>query len=197
MSSELTMTNRIQPILMLLIFSFIAHPSSLARADGGAVRLRERAGGYQITVFTSPTPLRVGPVDVSVLVQDAATEECLPKALITVRLTARGTREVLEYSATSEAATNKLLRAAEFQLPKPGWWDVAVAVEGSHGPALVRFELQANEPPPRWMDLWPWFSWPAFAIALFGVHHTLVQRRFVPVSSSACTGSLRSRNASF
>src|SRR5262245_3041071 len=178
------MTNHIQPILLVLLFSFIS-PSTLARADGGAVRLRERAGGYQIAVFTSPTPLRVGPVDVSVLVPDAATEACLPEAGVTVGPAARGARDVLEYSATTEAATNKLLRAAEFQLPKPGWWDVAVAVEGSHGPALVRFEVQANEPPPRWLDLWPWFSWPAFAIALFGVHQALVQRK------SCRHGSLR------
>src|SRR5262245_14775209 len=169
------MYHRIQPILMLaLLSSVISHPSSLARADGGAVRLREKAGGYQITVFTSPTPFRAGPVDVSVLIQNAATEEYVPDARVTVRLTARGTRRVLEYPATAEAATNKLLRAAEFQLPEPGWWDVAVAVEGPHGPALVRFEVQADEPPPRWQDLWPWFAWPAFVVTLFGIHRALV-----------------------
>ena len=79
------MNHRIQPILMLALLLFlILHPSSLARADGGAVRLRQRAGGYQIAVFTSPTPFRAGPVDVSVLVQDAATGECVPEAQVTV-----------------------------------------------------------------------------------------------------------------
>jgi hypothetical protein len=174
MRDELTMNHRIQPIIMLLLLSsLISHPSSLARADGGAVRLREKTGGYQLTVFTSPTPLRAGPVDVSVLVQDAATEEYVPDARVTLRLTARGTGGVLEYLATTEAATNKLLRATEFQLPEPGRWDVAVAVEGPHGPALVRFEVQADEPPPRWQELWPWFSWPALVVALFSVHRVL------------------------
>src|SRR5262249_8630090 len=126
-----------------------------ARADGGAVRLRERAGGYQITGFTSPTPLRAGPVDVSVLVQAAATGECVPKARVSLCLTAPGAGCVLEYPATTEAATNKLFRAAEFRLPESGWWDVAVAVEGPHGPALVRFGVQADDPLPRWLDLWP------------------------------------------
>src|SRR5262249_156491 len=56
-----------------------------ARADGGTVRLSQRAGGYQVTVFTEPTPLRAGPVDVSVLVQDAATGQALPGAQVTVR----------------------------------------------------------------------------------------------------------------
>jgi hypothetical protein len=169
------------------VSSFILHPSSFARADGGAVRLRERAGGYQITVFTSPTPLRAGLVDVSVLVQDAATNECVPEARVIVRLEAPGTGRVREYPASAEAATNQLFRAAEFRLPEPGWWDVAVAVEGPHGPALVRFGVQADEPLPRWLDLWPWFGWPALAVAFFAVYRVLVRRKAPLVSNSAGT----------
>src|SRR3954466_8014421 len=161
------MYDRIPPIVMLALLScLIFHPSSLARADGGAVRLRQRAGGYQIAVFTSPTPLCAGPVDVSVLVQDAATGECVPEARVTVRLTARGAANAREYPATTEAATNKLLHAAVFALPGPGWWDVEVAVDGPHGSALVRLGVQADEPPPRWLELWPWFGWPALAVVL-------------------------------
>jgi hypothetical protein len=163
-------------VFLLAPCHLVAFSPCLARADGGAVRLRERAGGYEIAVFTSPTPFRAGPVDISVLVQDAATGVCLPEARVTVRLTARGSEELLEYPATEETATNKLFRAAEFQLPEPGWWDVAVAVEGPHGPALLQFGIQADEPRPRWLDLWPWFSWPALAVALFGIHRVLVRR---------------------
>src|SRR6516162_9043756 len=116
------MYHRIQPIVMLALLScLIFHPSSLARADGGAVRLRQRAGGYQIAVFTSPTPFRAGPVDVSVLVQDAAY------------LKATGDGRALECPATTAAATNRLFHAAVFELPEPGRWDVEVAVEGPHG----------------------------------------------------------------
>src|SRR5947209_860762 len=158
MKDEATMTTfRGMLLAFVAASSFILHPSSFARADGGAVRLCERASGYQIAVFTSPTPLRAGPVDVSVLVQDAATGECVPDARVTVRLTAPEGGRALEFPATTEAATNKLFRAAEFQLPEPGWWDVTVAVEGPHGPVFVRFGMHADEPPPRWLDLWPWF----------------------------------------
>jgi hypothetical protein len=149
----------------------------MLRADGGAVRLRERAGGYQITVFTSPTPFRAGPVDVSVLVQDAATGECVPEARVSLCLKAPEAGRVQEYPATTEAATNKLYRAAEFRLPESGLWDVAVAVEGPHGPALVRFGVQADDPLPRSLDLWPWFGWPALVVALFGIHQVLVRRK--------------------
>ena len=46
-----------------------------ARGDGGTVRLSRCEGGLRITVFTAPTPFRAGPVDISVLVQDAVTGE--------------------------------------------------------------------------------------------------------------------------
>jgi hypothetical protein len=177
MKDQTTMTHRTQPIVrVLLLSSFILHPSSLLRADGGAVRLCEQAGAYQVTVFTAPTPLRAGPVDVSVLVQDAAGV-CVPEARVTVRLTARGTGAVLEYPATAAAATNKLFQAAVFQLPEPGWWDVEVAVEAPRGSALLRFGVEADKRSPRWLELWPWFAWPVLAVVLFGLHQVLVRRR--------------------
>jgi hypothetical protein len=162
----------------LLLSSFILHPSSLSsvRADGGTVRLSERQGDYQITVFTAPAPLRAGSVDVSVLVQDASTGQPLPQARVTVRAAPRGRPgEGFVQPATSEAATNKLLRAAVFELPEPGWWEVEVAVEGEHGQARVRFEVEAAEAAPRWLALWPWLGWPALVIFLFGSHQLLVR----------------------
>jgi hypothetical protein len=167
-------------VRLVLVCCFLFFPAPRLRADGGEVRLRERAGAYQVTVFTAPTPLCAGPVDVSVLVLDAATAEHVPQARVTVRLTARGTGEVLEHPATAAAATNKLFHAAVFELPEPGWWDVEVAVEGPRGPALLRFGLEADEPPPRWLELWPWFAWPALAVALFGLHRVLARRRRPP-----------------
>jgi hypothetical protein len=171
------MHKRAWPIICVFaLSSLILHPSSLARADGGAVRLSEQAGAYRVTVFTSPTPLRAGVVDFTVLVQDAATGECVPQALATLRLTARKTGAFLEQPATAEAATNKLCLAAVFRLPEPGWWDVDMAIEGAQGPARLRFGVQADEALPRWQELWPWFAWPALVVLIFSVHRALVRR---------------------
>jgi hypothetical protein len=165
-------------ICSVLVSSLIPHPSSLAWADGGTVRLSQRAGGYQITVFTAPTPFRAGPVDVSVLVQDAATGQAVPGAQVTVRVGQSGRgRAAAGYPATAEAATNKLLRAALFELPEAGWWELQVAVEGPLGPGRVRCTVEAAEPSPRWLAFWPWVSWPALVILLFGVHQLLVRAR--------------------
>jgi hypothetical protein len=160
---------------LVIICCFLCVSSRL-RADGGTIRAHEQVGAYRVTVFTSPTPLRAGPVDVTVLVQDAATGECVPQVRATVRLTARKTGAFLERPATADAATNKLCLAADFQLPGPGWWDADIAIEGTQGPARVRFGVQADEALPRWQELWPWFAWPALIVLIFSVHRALVRR---------------------
>ncbi len=95
---------------------------------------------------------------------------------VTVRMTKPG-GPALEYPATTEAATNKLFRAAQFELPEPGRWELQVRVEGPHGPAVIGGEVEAAEPLPRWPEIWPWIAWPALAIVLFSIHQMLVRRR--------------------
>jgi hypothetical protein len=137
-----------------------------ACGDGGAVFLAEKTGAYSITVFTAPAPFRAGPVDISVLVQDASTGQPLSQTQVTVRLTKPGLPP-RDYLATHEAATNKLLHAVQFELPEPGRWQVAVHVEGERGSALIGGELEAAPALPRWRELWPWIAWPALAIGVF------------------------------
>src|SRR5262249_41046674 len=150
-----------------------------AFSDGGSMRWSEEKGGYRITVFTAPTPFRAGAVDISALVQDASTGDPMTPVKVTVRMTKPG-RPALEYPATTEAATNKLFRAAQFELPRPGRWALEVEVQASHGVAVIGGELDAAEPLPRWRELWPWFSWPAPAIALFGIHQFFARRTRIP-----------------
>jgi hypothetical protein len=146
-----------------------------ARADGGSLSLAGKRGLYQITVFTAPTPLRAGPVDISVLVQDVATGDLVTQTRVIVRMTRAG-RPALENPATIEAATNKLFRSAQFELPEPGRWELRVEVEGVHGRGVIAGEIEAAEPMPRWRELWPWIGWPALAIVLFGIHQMLARR---------------------
>jgi hypothetical protein len=149
-----------------------------ARADGGSVRLVERHAEIQISVFTSPNPLRAGPVDISVLVQDAASGQPIADARVQVNLIQRdGKFEPIHAIATSAAATNKLLLAAQVDLPEPGSWDVEVVCESDRDAAKVHFAMEAGERLPSWLTLWPWFSWPIGAVLLFGVHRLLVCRK--------------------
>jgi hypothetical protein len=147
-----------------------------ASADGGTMRLSGKRGGYQVTVFSGPTPIRAGPVDISVLVQDSMTGEPMPHARVIVRMTKPG-QLALEYPATAQVATNKLFRAAQFELPEPGRWALEVQVQGSHGLGVIGGDLEAVEPLPRWHEMWPWIGWPALVIALFGIHLALEQEK--------------------
>jgi hypothetical protein len=162
----------------LAIASLILEPSSFLRADGGSVRLSEQQGKYRITVFTAPTPVRAGPVDVSVLVQEAATGELAPGVRVMIKLERpESAGWTLQYPATTEAATNKLFHAATFDLPEPGCYLVEVQIDGDLGEAQVRFELSADEGSPQWPSMWACVGWPVVAILLFGVHQRLVRRR--------------------
>src|SRR4051794_33864974 len=116
------------------------------QADGGLVRLSEQLDGYHVTVFTSPNPLRAGIVDISVLLQDAATGTLVRDAAVTVRAVPRGNADAaVRQEATTVAATNKLFRAAILGLSDPGWWDVDIAIEGLRSPIQVHFEMEVNE----------------------------------------------------
>jgi hypothetical protein len=163
--------------IAILTALLLAACCPLARADGGSVRLVERHGDIQVSVFTSPNPLRAGPVDVSVLLQDAASGQPIAGAQVQLELNRRdGKSAPIHALATSAAATNKLLLAALVELPEPGWWDVDVACDSERGAAEVHFTMEVGERLPPWLTLWPWFSWPVGAVLLFGVHRLLVRR---------------------
>jgi hypothetical protein len=152
-----------------LLFCLAMLPT-VALADAGAVRVSQRLGNRQITVFTDPTPLRAGPIDVSVLVQDAATGEAVLEDSIDVDVTPRGlSSAIARFRATSGAASNKLFQAANFELRAMGWLEFTVSVQGPKGNAKIRFEALAGEPLPPWQMLWPWFCWPFSVIGFFVV----------------------------
>jgi hypothetical protein len=147
-----------------------------AWADGGTLRLRRLTVPYRVAVFTSPALLRAGPIDISVLVQDAATGKHLPQTKVTVYLREQDGSTTLQQPATIGAATNKLFHAAEFEVPRAGRWQVEVELAGQQGSARVAFDIEAAQALPRWLEFWPWIAWPAGVVVLFGLHQLLVRR---------------------
>ncbi|MGE3805470.1 MAG: hypothetical protein AB7K24_12415 [Gemmataceae bacterium] len=155
-------TSRIAVVVLLLL------PVTV-RGDGGTVRYARDCGPYRVTVFTSPTPFRVGPVDVSLLVQDAKTHEPLEGVRANLHLLPREGGVDVEVLATRAAATNKLYLSAKFELTAAGTYDCKADIDGPAGPARATFTLEAGEKLPPWGDLWLWFAWPIVPIGLFAL----------------------------
>jgi hypothetical protein len=165
-------------IIVMSSFLTLALCSVPALADGGRVVLMERQVDCRISVFTSPDPLRAGPIDISVLIQDAETGKPITNAQIIVTLTsASAPSRTIHAVATNDAATNKLLSAALVDLPASGEWSTEISCLAQHTAFQVHFTIDAGEPTLARLDVWPWFTWPAGAVILFGIHRRLVWRR--------------------
>jgi 5-hydroxyisourate hydrolase-like protein (transthyretin family) len=164
--------------LATLIFAVIpAIGPATVRGDGGTVRSSERRGDRSITVFTSPTPLRAGLVDLSILVLNADTGTPLTNVPVIVEARSADPqgRQVTR-TATNEAATNKMMRAAEIDLGS-GKWHIDVFVDDRAKSSPIGFDVDVAEPIAPWVETGFWIGWPFAAIGLFVVHRKLAQRR--------------------
>jgi hypothetical protein len=160
----------------------------VVRADGGAVCLSKISGPFLVTVFASPEPLRAGPIDTSVLVQDARTGGIVLDATVDLEIQPlSGNSPRILTRATSEQATNKLLKAVRIDLPDPRSWELKVFVRRGREEAVLNASLNVAPPTPRVARLWPFLLFPPFAIALFALHQALKHE----TRASASVASIR------
>lgn len=115
-------------------------------ANGGTIRVsREPAGRYLVSVLSSPTPLRTGAVDISVLVQDSAEDVVRDVAVLVEAHPIGMDAHPIRHGATRQQATNKFFLAAKFDVEMPGEWEFRVHVgEGEGG--TVRFRATLTDP---------------------------------------------------
>ncbi len=71
--------------------------------------------------------------------------------------------------ATTEAATNKLLRAARLELSEGGLWHIEVSVGEIDPSQPVAFDVEVAPTPPRWQQMIPWIAWPILPIGLYAI----------------------------
>jgi hypothetical protein len=148
---------------------------ALARGDGGVVRASASAEPYRMTVFTSPTPLRAGVIDLSVLVQDT-TGKPVPDARVLLHVRpAEAGEGGTTHEATREAATNKLYQAAPVEL-RAGSWEVVVDVSGEKGTGSLQFDMEVGEALPAWTEMAFWIALPLVPIILFVMVQTSLRR---------------------
>jgi len=162
---------------LLLVVALLAF-SSLAQADGGFVELHQEVGPFVVTVFSAPGPLRAGPVDISVLVQDRASGQPVLDGEVFVRLKSPGAITLVE-RATREVAQNKLLYSALIDLPEAGQWELEVTIKQGKETASILGQVSAAAPTPFLLSYWRSLSLPPIFIAVFALNQWLRRRALV------------------
>lgn len=162
----------------MLILSTALLASHLAIADSGIVRLSTIDGPYRITVFSEPTPLRAGLIDLSVMVQNGDDETPILDATVSMLLEHEETSvSSILVEATREAATNQLLYSAKLELPEAGQWSVETSVMIKGQVSRATFDFDAAAPLPPILDMWAWFLLPAMALLLMAMNQWLQRRQ--------------------
>jgi hypothetical protein len=148
-------------------------------ADGGKLQFQRKAGAFSITLFTSPSPVRAGRADLSVMVQNNAGQSPILDADVRLHLVRRETKSISEISAPArrEQATNKLLYAAQMDLNAPGHYRVEISVQTKNESALVTGDLEVLPPEPPLLAHWPYFVALPVVALLFVLNQRLKQKR--------------------
>lgn len=159
-------------------------------ADGGAIIARQTINGLELTVFASPAPLRAGPVDVSVLVQDEQTGKPVLDATVDVLWSSvspdspdwlppccsmeTGPGAV---PATRGHSQNKFLYSAIVPVRSAGPSEFVIRSRSGDREALISCDVEAGPPRPPALAYWPFLALPPFAVAGFALHQRLSRRR--------------------
>jgi hypothetical protein len=157
-----------------------------ARGDGGSVLSQQTSGPYRITLFGSPSPLRAGPADLSVMIQDAKTGEPVLDQSVAIDVQAAlnpgstawlppccsMAKSLGAVTATHASAQNKLLYAANIVLPSSGLHDITVRVGGDKGPTLEgKIDVQSPVTPAA--SYWACLAAPPLLIGIFALNQRL------------------------
>ncbi len=152
--------------------------TSIALGDGGTVRWSGVSGPYRVAVLTSPEPLRVGAVDVSVVVSDAHSGVEIRNARVAIQCAPPGRAgSVTCRTANRELSPTKLYQMASFDLDSAGQWGLEIEIDAPLGRARVTTELIVSPAMPRWIDLAGWILLPLLPITLFTAREVRRSRR--------------------
>jgi hypothetical protein len=146
----------------------LACVSMAAHADGGRLQLRQAAGPFVVSLFTTPESLAVGPVDLSVMVEEQGGGSVLLDADVVVTLTPEEASIAPVVAHLSHAhATNRLLEDAVVQLPRAGRWHAVIHVSETGREASVATGLTVANYSARRGTVWFFAVLPVCAVALF------------------------------
>jgi hypothetical protein len=129
--------------------------------------MRQAAGPFVVSLFTTPESLAMGPADLSVMVEGQGS--VLLDADVIVTLTPEDARLAPVVAHLSHThATNRLLQDAVVQLPRAGRWRAVVHVSEAGREASAVTDLIVASYSARRGTVWLFAVLPVIAIGLFG-----------------------------
>ena len=150
----MTNLNNLMNTTMLMVLTVLL-AAGTAHGDAGLVRAHHDDGPVHLTVFTEPTPLRLGPLDLSVLLLNAAGDHLLD-GKVTALLTPPDGRS-MRVQLSGGQATTRFMQAIKMTLDQPGDWHVDIDAHTVDGEVHAAFDMHVAAALPRLVQLWPWF----------------------------------------
>ncbi len=160
---------------MFIALSLVALATT-ARAGQGTVQFVQTDGPFVVTVFTAPSPLRAGPVDVSVMAQNRLDQRPVLDGQVLVELQSKN-GVVVRAEALRGQAENDLLYAALINVPESGRWVLNVTINREHELAKISGSITVDSARGCWFSNWRSLALPSIVIVLFVLNQWLKRRR--------------------
>jgi hypothetical protein len=161
----------------LIVGLVLACAAAAAHADGGRLQIRQAAGPFVVSLFTTPESLAVGPADLSVMVEEQGSGEVLLDADVVIVLTSEDARTAPVIAHLSHAhATNQLLQDAVVQLAHAGRWHAVLHIREAGREANVSTDLTVANYSARRGTVWLFAILPICVVALFAWLQVAKQR---------------------
>ncbi len=157
--------------LLIAAVALLATPAAVA--DGGQILLQQVAGSYAVTVFATPEPVSTGDADLTVLVQDNASQQAILDASVTLTLQPeRGLPVPVRLHRTG----SQLMYAGSFHFQQAGSWSLTALVQRGKETVETHGAFVVAESHGRGVVLWICLLIPGLLIALFACQQKLKSR---------------------
>jgi len=162
---------------LLIVFIFLSPLVQIARADGGVVIFQQTSPPFNITLFSTEMPLRPGPADLSVLLEQPDGHSPILDAQVLLELEHEGGM-IIHAEATRIQARNKLLYCSLINLPAAGHWKTRIDIRRGDTRTEALSDLLVASPQPVFLSHWELIAAPPTIIIVFMLNRWLRRSSF-------------------